>query len=69
MHRTKAENLSRNPELKWQVLGELYAMPDKERYPLPQWSETVSYILRCQVRFNSYEDISKSLKPFSLKVR
>ena len=50
-------------------MGELYAMPDKEMYPLSQWSETVSYILLCEVRFNSYEDISKSLKPFSLKVR
>ena len=44
-------------------------MPDKERYPLSQWSETVSYILLCEVRFNSYEDISKSLKPFSLKIQ
>ena len=29
----------------------------------------LSYLLGCEVRFANYEDIGKSLKPFSLKVR
>ena len=36
---------------------------------LKEWEEAVSYLLGCEVRFANYEDIGKSLKPFSLKVR
>ena len=41
----------------------------KEQYPLKEWEEAVSCLLGCEVRFANYEDIGKSLKPFSLKVR
>lgn len=68
-HRTYISNLRLQPELKWASLGNLYRLQDKERYPLKEWEEAVSYLLSCEVHFNSYEEIGKSLKPFSLQVR
>lgn len=68
-HRTYISNLQLQPELKWAALGDLYRLQDKERYPLKEWEEAVSYLLGCEVHFNSYEEIGKSLKPFSLQVR
>jgi hypothetical protein len=68
-HRTFISNLRLLPELKWAALGDLYRLQDKERYPLQEWEEAVSYLLGCEVHFNSYEEIGKSLKPFSLPVR
>lgn len=68
-HRTYISNLRLQPELKWASLGDLYRLQDKERYPLKEWEEAVSYLLGCEVYFNSYEEIGKSLKPFSLQVR
>ena len=68
-HRTVISNLRLLPELKWTALGDLYRMQDKEAYPLKEWEEAVSYLLGCEVRFNNYEEIGKSLKPFSLEVK
>ena len=68
-HRTYISNLRLQPELKWAALGDLYRLQDKERYPLKEWEEAVSYLLGCEVHFNSYEEFGKSLKPFSLQVR
>ena len=68
-HRTYISSLRLLPELKWASLGDLYRLPDKEKYPLKEWEEAVSYLLGCEVHFNSYEEIGKSLKPFSLQVR
>ena len=51
------------------ALGDLYHLENKEQYPLKEWEEAVSYLLGCEVRFSNYEDIGKSLKPFSLKLR
>ena len=62
-------NLRLLPELKWAALGDLYRLPDKERYPLKEWEEAVSYLLGCEVHFENYEAIGKNLKPFSLQVR
>ena len=67
--RTYISNLRLQPELKWAALGDLYRMENKEKYPLKEWEEAVSYLLGCEVHFNSYEEIGKSLKPFSLQVR
>ena len=68
-HRTYISNLRLQPELKWASLGDLYRLQDKEKCPLKEWEEAVSYLLGCEVHFNSYEEIGKSLKPFSLQVR
>ena len=68
-HRTFISNLRLLPELKWAALGDLYRMENKEQYPLKEWEEAVSYLLGCEVHFNSYEEIGKSLKPFSLEVK
>ena len=67
--RTYISNLRLQPELKWAALGDLYRMENREKYPLKEWEEAVSYLLGCEVHFNSYEEIGKSLKPFSLQVR
>ena len=68
-HCTFPDNLRLQPALKWAALGDLYHLENKEQYPLKEWEEAVSYLLGCEVRFANYEDIGKSLKPFSLKVR
>ena len=68
-HRTFISNLRLLPELKWAALGDLYRLPDKEKYPLKEWEEAVSYLLGCTVRFAAYGEIGKSLKPFSLEVK
>lgn len=41
----------------------------KERYSLKVWSEAASFLLDCPVCFDSYEQITDSLKPFNLTVR
>lgn len=68
-HRTFVSNLTQQPDLKWTALGDLYRMEDKTRFPLKDWEEAVSYLLGCTVHFRDYEEIGKSLKPFSLQVR
>lgn len=68
-HRTFISNLRLLPELRWAALGDLYYMENKEQYPLKEWEEAASYLLGCEVHFNSYEEIGRSLKPFSLQVR
>lgn len=68
-HRTFISNLRLLPELKWVALGDLYRMENKEQYPLKEWNEAVSYLLGCEVHFKDYEEIGKSLKPFSLEVK
>lgn len=55
--------------LRWIALGQLYDWEEKERYCLKEWSEAVSYLLGCDVTFQSYEELSNSLKPFSLEVK
>ena len=46
------------------------AAPHLHLQPSPAaHEEAVSYLLGCEVRFANYEDIGKSLKPFSLKLR
>ena len=61
--------LRTRPNLRWNALSLLYAWPEKERYCLKEWSQTVSYLLGCDVAFQSYEELSNSLKPFSLEVK
>ena len=68
-HRTYIQSLRQQPGLKWEALGDLYCMENREQYPLPVWNEAVSYLLGCEVHFNNYEEIRKSLKPFSLEVK
>ena len=53
------------PELKWRALAQLHDLKGKEQYPLAEWSETVSYLLGCTVHFESYGQLTASLKPFA----
>lgn len=67
--RTFVPNLRIQSELKWTVLGDLYRFKNKEQYSLKEWEDAVSYLLGCEIQFQNYEEIGKSLKPFSLNVR
>ena len=49
-HRTFISNLRLQPTLKWEALGDLYHLENKEQYPLKEWEEAVSYLLGCEVR-------------------
>ena len=68
-HKTSLTNLVRMPALKWAALGEICRFEGKERYPLVEWNKAVSFLLGCDVEFKSYDEIGKSLRPFSLKMR
>lgn len=57
------------PEKKWKALQWLHHYKEKQKFPLDEWEETVSFLLGCQVRFGCYGEINRSLKPFSLEVR
>ena len=64
-----AERLRTDPGLKWETLGALFRFPEKKKYSLKEWDEAVSFLLGCEIHFASYEEIGKSLKPFSLRLR
>lgn len=66
---TFVPNLRLRPELKWAALGDLSILENKEQFSLKEWEDAVSYLLGCKIQFQNYEEIGKSLKPFSLKVR
>lgn len=68
-HKTSLTNLVRMPVLKWAALGEICRFEGKEKYPLTEWNKAVSFLLGCDVEFESYDEIGKSLRPFSLKMR
>lgn len=56
------------PEKKREALRWLCLYKEKQRFPLSQWENAVSFLLGCQVRFDGYGDVEKSLKPFSLTI-
>ena len=69
-HRTFVSNLTQQPDLRsGRLLSDLYRMENKTHFFLKDWEEAVSYLLGCTVHFQDYEEIGKSLKPFSLQVR
>ena len=68
-HKTSLTNLVRMPVLKWAALGEICRFEGKEKYPLTEWNKAVSFLLGCDVEFESYDEIGKSLRPFSLNMR
>ena len=63
-HRVYISDLRLRPALR-----DLSCYPDKERRPLREWEDAVSYLLGCEVKFENYEQVENSLKPFSLKLR
>lgn len=68
-YKTSLTNLARLPNLKWAALGEICCFKGKEKYPLSEWNKAVSFLLGCDVAFESYDEVGKSLRPFSLKLR
>lgn len=64
-----AERLRTDSKWKWEALGALFRFSEKKKYSLKEWEEAVSFLLGCEIHFTSYEEIGKSLKPFSLRLR
>ena len=56
-HHVFLSDLRLIPALRRESLGELQQMPQKERHPLQEWEDTVSYLSGCDVRFESYTKI------------
>ena len=46
------------PALRRESLGELRQMSQKERYPLKEWEDAVSYLSGSDVRFENHEMVS-----------
>lgn len=68
-HRTYISQLRIQPGLRWEALGDLYRFPNKETYPMEEWSEAASYLLGCLVEFSSYQQVENDLRPFSMAVQ
>lgn len=63
-HRTYIQNLRQQPGLKWEALGDLYRMENKEQYPLPVWNEAVSYLLGSKYTLTITKKSGKASSPF-----
>ena len=61
-HRTFISNLRLQPALKWEALGDLYHLENKEQYPLKEWEEAVSYLLGCGLPI--MRTLGKASSPF-----
>ena len=68
-HHVFLSDLRLIPALRRESLGELRQMSQKERYPLKEWEDAVSYLSGSDVRFESYEQVENLLEQFSRKVR
>ena len=60
-HHVFISDLRLIPALRRESLGELQQMPQKERYPLKMWEDTVSYLLGCDIRFQNYQQMENML--------
>ena len=63
-HRTFISNLRLQPTLKWEALGDLYHLENKEQYPLKEWEEAVSYLLAARCGFPIMRTLGKASSPF-----
>ena len=68
-HHVFISDLRLVPALRRESLGELRQMSQKERYPLKEWEDAVSYLSGSDVRFESYEQVENLLEQFSRKAR
>ena len=68
-HHIVLSDLRLIPALRRESLGELRQMSQKERYPLKEWEDAVSYLSGSDVRFESYEQVENLLEQFSRKAR
>ena len=68
-HHVFLSDLRLIPALRRESLGELRQMSQKERYPLKEWEDAVSYLSGSDVRFESYEQVENLLEQFSRKAR
>ena len=68
-HHVFISDLRLIPALRRESLGELQQMSQKERYPLKEWEDAVSYLSGYDVRFESYKQVENLLEQSSRKVR
>ena len=68
-HHVFLSDLRLIPALRRESLGELQQMSQKERYPLKEWEDAVSYLSGYDVRFESYKQVENLLEQSSRKVR
>ena len=60
-HHVFLSDLRLIPALRRESLGELQQMSQKERYPLKEWEDAVSYLSGQIIRISSKEDIDNVL--------
>ena len=60
-HHVFISDLRLIPALRRESLGELQQMSQKERYPLKEWEDAVSYLSGQIIRISSKEDIDNVL--------
>ena len=60
-HHVFLSDLRLIPALRRESLGELQQMPQKERYPLKEWEDALSYLSGQIIRISSKEDIDNVL--------
>ena len=60
-HHVFLSDLRLIPALRQESLGELRQMSQKERYPLKEWEDAVSYLSGQIIRISSKEDIDNVL--------
>ena len=60
-HHVFLSDLRLIPALRRESLGELRQMSQKERYPLKEWEDAVSYLSGQIIRISSKEDIDNVL--------
>ena len=68
-HHVFLSDLRLIPALRRESLGELQQMSQKERYPLKEWEDAVSYLSGQIIRISSKEDIDNVLTVSLYKLR
>ena len=61
-HAAYLSDLRLNHRINDCVVRELYLFPNKQNYSLWEWSDAVSYLLKRNVSFASYEEVDNLLK-------
>ena len=61
-HAAYLSDLRLNHRINDCVVRELYLFPNKQNYSLWEWSDAVSYLLKRNVSFASYEEVDNMLK-------
>lgn len=64
---TYISNLRLIPALRIVSIRVLYRLTDKEKWPLPEWTEAVSYLTGSAVSFDDYDELTVYLELLNLE--